>query len=952
LTSDEVRPRRKAFATVFVVVLLGAVVVPLFAPSDFAAVETSRADHDGETQVISMTDRNDGESRHTDNPDQNSWSSVVSMPTDGVWNRVVCSDSVCIAGDWGGVGSQRLAITDDGGNTWSMLPSHQPGGIMSIAWDNATDRWVFLISDSVNRYLFYSDDDGETMTQGAVYDAEAAGTPMNVAFGGGGFVAAGTGGANMYWSSDGAAWNQVDGDTGNFCPSPGCGTHGNLAYGPGGWVAFHDGSSNRYLHSSDGGENWTERNLPFSTNLAVGGNENIYTAVEFRSGFPNHIWTTADGVSWTEHSDNGCGDGPSRTVWSPMLDMFVSVMATSAGNSHAVSTDGINWSCYTGGGSEKLDVGVMGLPAPTGNLTILTNQATEITDGQARLNGNLSELGPESSVDVGFHLWEGACVSGSSVSNITETTLTENGAFSTTVSILSADTSYCYRAWADGGSFYWGGDRSFSTESVPAGNTLAASGISDFEATLNAEVTDMGGFDSWNVEFTYHEGTDGCGPDPVCESGNPFPTDCETSEGSTSALADNVEADETYSFWAAIRFYEDSSCSGGAAFSIVGDTLTFNTGEGNGDPGGDPAGNTLAASGVSDFEATLNAEVTDMGGFDSWNVEFTYHEGTDGCGPDPVCESGNPFPTDCETSEGSTSALADNVEADETYSFWAAIRFYEDSSCSGGAAFSIVGDTLTFNTGEGNGDPGGDPAGNTLAASGVSDFEATLNAEVTDMGGFDSWNVEFTYHEGTDGCGPDPVCESGNPFPTDCETSEGSTSALADNVEADETYSFWAAIRFYEDSSCSGGAAFSIVGDTLTFNTGEGNGDPPPDGDPAIGDWSFETIHSFESGWYPMGVSIASNMAGKTAFCLGRLRGLRFLIQMRRFGFVRLRMILVRLSVIGCCLMSRGSFWGRQMWGRWSRCWRILWVVIMRIRRRRCSSSLPRKVRGLFRIGS
>jgi hypothetical protein len=93
--------------------------------------------------------------------------------------------------------------------------------------------------------------------------------------------------------------------------------------------------------------------------------------------------------------------------------------------------------------------------------SVVTNEATGITDTQATLNGDLTDLNDSVGADVSFQ-WG---TSSESWPNETAAYLAKAGAFSSSLTGLTSNTTYYYRAKADSGNrgTTYGDERSFNT---------------------------------------------------------------------------------------------------------------------------------------------------------------------------------------------------------------------------------------------------------------------------------------------------------------------------------------------------------------------------------------------------------------------------------------------------------------------------------------------------------
>jgi subtilisin len=165
-------------------------------------------------------------------------------------------------------------------------------------------------------------------------------------------------------------------------------------------------------------------------------------------------------------------------------------------NWYAVADDGVattqssNWSFTT--------------ESTTTTPAVTTNSATGVGTNQADFNGDLTDLGGASSVNVNFE-W------GSQAEGLINTTTVDSvattGSFSTTTSGLSPNTIYEFRAVAENtqGTVY-GLTESFTTgASNPSVSTQSERNVStsDNQVTLRGNLSYMGGYDSVDVYFEW-----------------------------------------------------------------------------------------------------------------------------------------------------------------------------------------------------------------------------------------------------------------------------------------------------------------------------------------------------------------------------------------------------------------------------------------------------------------
>ena len=133
--------------------------------------------------------------------------------------------------------------------------------------------------------------------------------------------------------------------------------------------------------------------------------------------------------------------------------------------------------------------------------SVQTDDATNIQKYQAILNGNLTDIGEDTSATVWLE-WGIDASYGNTTAPQNKTSI---GSFSSAINALSLGTVYHFRAVAQNSSgTVYGDDKSFTTLANPASiQTNIATDIKAIEASLNGDLTDLGGANSCNVWFEY-----------------------------------------------------------------------------------------------------------------------------------------------------------------------------------------------------------------------------------------------------------------------------------------------------------------------------------------------------------------------------------------------------------------------------------------------------------------
>lgn len=124
--------------------------------------------------------------------------------------------------------------------------------------------------------------------------------------------------------------------------------------------------------------------------------------------------------------------------------------------------------------------------------TVITNAASSITGTTATLNGNITDTGGENASERGF---EWGTSPGSYPNSWTETGSFGTGTFSHNISGLSPGQTYYFRAKAQNSAGWaYGSEMSFPTGAItPTIATSDATSVEETVATLNGDITDIGG---------------------------------------------------------------------------------------------------------------------------------------------------------------------------------------------------------------------------------------------------------------------------------------------------------------------------------------------------------------------------------------------------------------------------------------------------------------------------
>ncbi|MBM4445614.1 MAG: hypothetical protein FJ020_10025, partial [Chloroflexi bacterium] len=151
-------------------------------------------------------------------------------------------------------------------------------------------------------------------------------------------------------------------------------------------------------------------------------------------------------------------------------------------------------------GMEHYGVSVIRLAEPTTPL-VVTDDASDVTDTSATLNGSLAHLGPAASVEVSF---EWGLISGSYTGDTESEIMTATGPFSCHLGDLTPGTTYYYRAKRVSDETGYGIETSFTTTTTPPSVVTGnATRITATAATLNGSLASTGSAEDASVSFEW-----------------------------------------------------------------------------------------------------------------------------------------------------------------------------------------------------------------------------------------------------------------------------------------------------------------------------------------------------------------------------------------------------------------------------------------------------------------
>jgi len=379
------------------------------------------------------------------------------------------------------------------------------------------------------------------------------------------------------------------------------------------------------------------------------------------------------------------------------------------------------------------------------DLSVTTVDATNITESTAALNGELTGLGTSGNVTVSFE-W-GPQQGGTYPNLTTQTPMIVAGYFSASLSGLSPDTAYHFRAVAYGDELIYGDNKMFFTNAsgIPAVTTNDATSITDTTAILNGDLTDLGISDNVTVRFQWGT-SDGYG----------FLTATQLTHqtGTFSTSLSDLSLDTTYHF-RAVAYGDGTS---------YGSDETFTTKAG-------PVSLTVITDDATSVTATgaiLNGNLTDLGISDNVTVSFEWGTNT---------SYGTETTPETMTTTGSFNASLSSLSPGTTYHFRAK-AFSDQASYGGDKTLNMVADP---------------PGITTSAATNITASSVTLNGKLTTLG--TSASVTTSFEWGTTQGGP-----YANQTTPETMTTTGALNSSLTGLDSDTTYYFRAKAIGHETS--------------------------------------------------------------------------------------------------------------------------------------------------------
>ncbi len=267
-------------------------------------------------------------------------------------------------------------------------------------------------------------------------------------------------------------------------------------------------------------------------------------------------------------------------------------------------------------------------------VSVDTVTAEKITDSSATLVGSLGDLGGSDKVSVSFlYGTSEGCKDGETSPKIVDS----KGSFELTVSDLSPNTTYYYKAKAAGEQISYGKVKSFiTTGPAPTIDSLRAGDITDTSAVLKGDLIDLGTAAEVTVSFVY-------GTTRACNDGETS-KQVKNAKGLFEINLSNLLPNTTY-------YYRAKAVGDGESYSRMRRTFTTT--------GPAPTVFTLRASDITDTTAVVNGELSDLGTAQEVTVSFVY-------GTTSSCTDGETT-TELRNSTGFFSIRLSDLSPSSTY---------------------------------------------------------------------------------------------------------------------------------------------------------------------------------------------------------------------------------------------------------------------------------------------
>jgi phosphodiesterase/alkaline phosphatase D-like protein len=324
--------------------------------------------------------------------------------------------------------------------------------------------------------------------------------------------------------------------------------------------------------------------------------------------------------------------------------------------------------------------------------TVTTGDAGNVGLDSAQLNGSLTALGTDTSVNVSFEMGTLPGVYGYET---TPQVRNSTGAFQHALSGLAGGTTYYYRAKAVGDGTSYGAEKSFTTATPPAVTTGNASGVTATSAVLNGNLTSLGTASSVSVSFQM-------GTSPGVYGSETTP-EARYSVGTFQFNVSSLASGTTY-------YYRARAVGSGTGYGAEKSLTT----------GAPPTVATNDSSSVTTISATLNGNLSALGGASSVSISFQW-----GTSPGVY---GNETTPEVKNATGAFQFNLSGLSGGTTY-------YYRAKAAGDGTSYGMERSLTTAAF----------PVVTTADASAVSANSARLNGNLASLGTAGSVAVSFVW---------------------------------------------------------------------------------------------------------------------------------------------------------------------------------------------------------------
>jgi hypothetical protein len=264
---------------------------------------------------------------------QQNWRWANSLPASVGWKDVAFGNGLYVA-----VGGDATIATSPDGITWTIRRMSTGQAVLNgVEFGNGLFVAVGMgTPTSIGAALILTSPDGINWTPNSTVATTFNAQLMDVAFGGGTWVATGFGGVRMLSSPDAQTWTSR--------ATTGLATPGRIAHGGGRFVASGNGGN---AFTSTDGIAWTTVTVTSAANSFLDGvayGAGKFVLVGRDSNFNAAVYTSTDGTTWASaNAIAGAGGGVGFTAVAGSASGFVAA----GGNFLYSSPDGVAWTART-----------------------------------------------------------------------------------------------------------------------------------------------------------------------------------------------------------------------------------------------------------------------------------------------------------------------------------------------------------------------------------------------------------------------------------------------------------------------------------------------------------------------------------------------------------------------------------------------------------------------------